>query len=491
MDECVQAMQRAYQAELQAGDRAAAAKCAFWLAMVLLSSGELAVGSGWVAREERLLAQIPGDTVDHGYVLFHHMFGHINGGEFGPAFELAQRVDEYGRRFGEPDLLALGLHSQGRILFYSGKVPEGLALLDEAMVGLAAGEVSPVVAGVIYCSTIEACQELSDFRRVAEWTTALSRWCDQQPGLLTFTGQCAVHRGQVMRVRGTYDEALAEFDVAKERYRALGNVGFAGLAMVERGTVLRILGRLAEAAAAFDEAIEYGQDPQPELAMLWLAQGRVDAAVGAVRRLLAEPRDPVHRAQLLPAAVEILLAAGEVEESGALVVELEGIAASFGCATVTARAGQAAGAVAIARGGAASAAPVLRRVMHDWASLKAPYEGAQARVLLGRALRAMGDEESARAELAAARRAFTELGAAPAEQAVDQLIGPVARPGGLSPREVEVLRLVASGKSNPQIASALFLSEKTVARHLSNIFTKLEVSSRTAAAAFAFEHGLV
>jgi DNA-binding CsgD family transcriptional regulator len=488
---CVQALQRAYHAHEAAGELMAAARCAFWLATVLNTNGDWAAGGGWVARQERLLAEVPGESVDRGYLEVHQMFRHIMAGDRQPAFEISQRVTRCGRTFGDADLVAVGLQAEGRILVYQGRVREGLARLDEAMLGVSSGEVSPILAGEVYCSAIEACQEISEFRRLAEWTASLTRWCDEQPGLVPFTGRCSVHRGQVMRVRGSFTEALAEFEEAKERYRALGNVRFAGVAMAEKAAVLRILGRYAEAQAAFDEAIEYGTDPQPELARLWQARGRTAAAVGAVHRLLAEPRDPVHRAQLLPAAVEILVAARHVAEAAPLTSELGAISASFGCAPLTAMAGHAAGLHALASGQAAAAVPRLREVLHQWTALGAPYDAARARVLLGRALRALGDEQSARAELTAGLRTFVRLGAAADQADVDRLLSQSRFPGGLSAREAEVLRLVASGMSNPEIASALFLSEKTVARHLSNIFTKLEVSSRTAAAAFAFEHGMV
>lgn len=491
LDDGVQAMQRAYQGHIRAGDRAAAAKCAFWLGMVLNSNGAFAVGGGWVAREERLLEEIPGDTVDHGYGLVHRMFPHIMTGHWPEALDFAVRITEYGRRFGDPDLLATGLQTQGRILFHVGRVAEGMALLDEAMVGIAAGEVSPLFAGEVYCSMIEACQEIAEFRRVAEWTAALTRWCDEQPGLVPFTGRCAVHRGQVMRTRGAYIEALDELDLARERYRALGNVRHAGLAMVERGAVLRILGRYAEAEAAFNEAVECGEDPQPDLAVMWLEQGRTDAAASAIRRLLAERRDVVGRARLLPAAIQILVAAEAFQEARPLAAELGEIAAEFGCPTVTAMSGVASGSVALAEGEASAALPPLRRALEEWQGVGAPYEAAQTRILIGRALRALGDEESAVREMAAAQRSFSELGALPAAQATDRLIGGPVLPDGLSPRELQVLRLVACGKSNAQIAAELFISEKTVARHLSNIFTKVEVSSRTAAAAYAYDHRLV
>jgi hypothetical protein len=244
-------MQRAYQGHLDAGDTLAAVRCAFWLAMVLLTSGEMAVGGGWVARSQRLLKDVSEDVVERGYVLIHLVFRHIFQAEFSQAHEYAMEITAYGQQFRDPDLLAMGLSSQGRLMMYSGRVREGLALLDEAMVGIAAGEVSAIFAGQIYCSMIEACQEISDFAHVAEWTRALTTWCEAQPGLLPFTGQCAVHRGQVMRVRDAYLAALDEFDRAALRHKAADDLPPLGLVEGERGKVLRIRGDLAAAEAAF------------------------------------------------------------------------------------------------------------------------------------------------------------------------------------------------------------------------------------------------
>jgi DNA-binding CsgD family transcriptional regulator len=489
-NDCIQALQRAYQIHLDAGDFLAAVRCAFWLALVLMTTGESAVGGGWVARAQRLLDGVVGDVVERGYVLINLMFRHIMAGEFAPAHECAVEITDYGRRFNDPDLMAMGICSQGRLALYAGRVPEGLALMDEAMASIATGAVSPIFAGHVYCTMIEGCQEVSDFGRAAEWTVALTRWCDRQPGLVPFTGQCAVHRGQIMRLRGAFNEALEEFAKAVERYVQADTVSAAGLAMAERGDVLRIRGQFDAAEAAYTEALGYGHEPQPGLALLWLARGRVAAAAGAIKRLLVEPRDPVHRSQLLPAAVEILLAAGETDLATDTSAELSEIAAGFGCAALRAMASRAAGHVALTRGDHAGAIPELRRAGRLWNALGAPYEAARCAVLLGRALRALGDEDSAAAELATARRTFAGLGAGPAEREAAALLRPCA-PGGLSAREIEVLRLVAAGKTNPEIAAALFLSEKTVARHLSNIFAKIDVASRTAAAAFAFEHRLV
>jgi ATP/maltotriose-dependent transcriptional regulator MalT len=493
-NDCIAAMQRAYRSHVDGGELAAAVRAASSLAMVLLDGGETAVAGGWVARARRLLddlsGDLSGDGVEHGYLLVPEMFLHVFAGEFAAALAVAAQVEDYGRRFHEPDLLAQGGLVRGRMLLFGGQVAEGLTLLDEAMVAVAAGEVSPIVAGHLYCAMVEGCQQVADFTRAAEWTTNLTRWCGSQPDLVPFTGQCAVHRGQIMRIHAAFTEALDEFERAVARYVEAGSDPAAGLAWAERGEVLRVRGDYDGAEAAFDHAVSYGHDPQPSLALLWLARGRTDAAVAAIRRVLSETGDPVHRVQHLAAATEVLLAAGAVDEASRAADELAETAERFGVPALIARAAHARGVVALAESQPARAVPILRRAAQVWSRLDAPYECARSRLLVGRALRDLGDEESALAELSAACRVFDEVGARPDAREVRGLITP-SYPAGLTGREVEVLRLVASGRSNPDIAAELFLSEKTVARHLSNIFTKLDVRSRTAAAAFAFEHHLV
>lgn len=489
-NDCIQALQRAHQAHLEAGDQPAAVRCAFWLAMTLMDRGEVAVASGWISRADRLLEAFEEDTVEHGYLLFFRMLRHILGGDPVTGLDEAAALTSYGRRFGDADLIATGLMSQGRCLLYLGRVPEGIRLLDEAMVGVTTGEVSPVFAGHTYCSLIEACQEISDFGRVAQWTTALTTWCSGQVGLVPFTGQCAVHRGQVMRVRGALAAAVDEFDGAVARYVAAGTPAAAGLAYAEKGAVLTVRGELDAAEEAFRRAVDLGHDPQPAHALLHLARDRTDAATAAVRRLLGEPRDPIHRSQLLPGAIEVLLAGDDLAGARPLVDELVAVADAFESSSLRAMAGHAAGALALAEDRPGDALAALRPALHRWRELGWPYETARTQVVVGRALRALGDEESAAAELGGAARALAAIGARPAAEEAERLLSPGPLPGGLTAREAEVLRLVAAGRSNPQIASELFLSEKTVARHLSNIFAKLDVTSRTAAAAYAFEHGL-
>jgi DNA-binding CsgD family transcriptional regulator len=489
-DECLEALRQSFGARLEADECVQAARCAFWLSLVLSTSGQMQLGAGWAARAARLLEESGEEVVEHGYLAVLEMLRHLEQAEWAEVAECAERVAAVGRRFGDPDLMAMGISSQGRLLIYSGQVPEGLALLDEAMVGVAAGEMSPVFAGQVYCSMIEACQEISDVGRADEWTAALSRWCDSQPGLVPFTGQCAVHRGQIMRLRGAWDEAIDEFDRAVERYRAGGLPAASGLALAEHGDVLRLRGEYDAAEAAYQRAGEYGHEAQPSLALLWLARGRTAAALAAIGRLLAESGGPVQRSRLLPAGVEILVAADDIDGARGLARELDGIAHAFGCVALQAMAAYAAGLVELASDDASGALPYLRKAQQLWTRLECPYETARARTLIGRACAALGDHDSCAQELSAAGRTFADLGARPAVAEIDGLLGGSATPGGLTAREVEVLRLVARGTSNAEIAAALVLSEKTVARHLSNIFTKLAVGSRTAAAAYAFEHQL-
>ena len=490
-NDCVQALQRAYQASLTAGDRQAAVRAAYLMILTLRQAGELAVANGWHARAARLLDESADDVAERGYLCDSEMMGHILDGDFAAAFPLAPRITEYGRRFDEPDLFALGLHAEGRLMLYSGQVADGLRRMDEALVGVMAGEVTPVTAGRIYCSTIEACQEVSDFGRAGAWTRALTTWCDAQPGLVAYTGQCATHRGQLLRLHGAYADAVEELERAVERYAAAGGDLAVGLAHYECGETHRLRGEYVAAEAAYARAAEHGHDTQPGCALLWLTRDRGDAAAAAVRRLLAERRDPVHRSQVLAAAVEVLVAAGDTEGVAPLSEELCRLGETFGCTALQAAGQHTVAVTELARGAAEPALHAARRAVEAWSQLSAPYEAARSRVQVGRALRLLGDEESAVADLTAARKVFADLGAGPAEQEAAALLGNVKWPGGLSPREVEVLRLVAIGRSNPAIAAQLTLSEKTVARHLSNIFVKLNVGSRTAAAAFAYEHDLV
>ncbi len=490
-DETIRALQQEFTRLQADGDVAGAVHCAFRLAMTSSAHGEPALSMGWLARAEELVASLDEDSVEHGWVAFLRMFRHLGAGELDRAASAADVAVATGRRLRDPDLTAIGVCSQGRLALYAGRVAEGLALLDEAMVRVIAGELSPVIAGHVYCTAIEGCQEISDLARVSQWTSALERWCAAQPDLLAFTGQCALHRGQLLRLRGDWPGALSELSLAIGRYEQVGSPDAVGAAAYETGDLLRLRGEHDAADAAYRRAADHGFDPQPGLTFLWLARGRTDAARASIARQLAETHGPVQRCRILPAAVEVLLAAGEVETARTAADELATLCANFDTTPLEATARAAMGAVELAADDPAGALPYLRRAQLLWARFPDPYEAARVRVLTGRALTALGDTESARRELEAALDALRLLGADPAADDVARLLRPDSRPAGLTAREVEVLRLVAGGRSNPEIARELVLSEKTVARHLSNIFGKLGVGSRTAAAAFAFEHRLV
>lgn len=490
-NDCVQALQRAYQASLELGDETGAARAACRLALVLTLGGESAVGGGWAARAARILDGVRDDVVEHGYVLVHGALRAVFSGDLVTAREQASAVVGYGQRFRDPDLLAQGLNMTGRLLTHAGRVPEGLRLMDESLVGVIAGDVSPIISGIVYCTTIEACALVCDYGRMAEWTSALTTWCDAQPGLVAFTGQCAVHRGQLLRLRGAYTVAVEELERAAERY-ALGGGGPAvGLAHEERGDVLRLMGDFRGSEQAYDAAARHGSAAQPGRALLCAARGDHHGALAMIRRLLDELADPVERNHLLPAAVEIALAAGDSAAAHVHADELGRIADGFGCPALVAAHAHADSMVVLADGDPGRAGALVRPAIATWAALEVPYEVARCRMTLGRALRSLGDDRGAASELSAGHAVFAALGASPDESAARRELGVDDVPGGLTAREVEVLRLVAEGRTNAEVATELVIAEKTVSRHLSNIFTKLGVGSRTAAAAFAFEHGLL
>jgi ATP/maltotriose-dependent transcriptional regulator MalT len=382
------------------------------------------------------------------------------------------------------------VHTQGEILVRSGRVREGLALLDQAMVSVTTEVLSPVVTGIVYCSVILACEGVYELRRAREWTAALTRWCERQPDLLAFTGRCLVHRAQLLRLEGAWAAALAEAEQAGQRFEIAMNQAAAAKACYLRGEVHRLRGELEQAEEAYREASALGLEPQPGWPLLRLAGGDVSAAGATIRRALGETSDRLGRAGLLPAVVEILLATGDIDEAQRACRELEQIAAELESEMLRALHAHALGAVELAAGDAGAALVSLRRAAQAWNELEAPYEAARSRVLVGRACRELGDADGFALELDSARTVFEELGATPDLASLDALTG-CGFSHGLTARELEVLRLLATGKSNREIASSLVISEHTVARHVQNIFTKLGVGSRTAAGAFAFEHGLV
>ena len=488
-DQASAVLEEAYRRHLDEGRPGPAAMAAIGVAVNHFLRGDGVVGSGWVGRAQRLLRDQPEHT-EHGYLLYLELEGALGGGEADAVVATAGRVREIGRRHADRNLVAGGDLFEGRALVKQGRMAEGMALLDEAMLAVLSGELDPGWAGNIYCHLMAAFHELADVRRAAEWTEATSRWVAGLPPAVLFTGICRVHRSQVLERRGDWAEAEREAALV---CRDLADLHVAGAAEghYQLGDIRRLRGDLAGAEAAYRHAHELGRDPQPGLALLRLAQGRTATASASIRAALtAVTHDRLGRARLCAAQVEVALAAGDTETAGRASEELGQTASTYGSSGLEAAALQARGAVLLAGGRADAALPTLRAACRRWKELDAPYDAARVRLLLAGAYQALGDADAAARELDAAEVVFRRLDATLDAGEIAARRGRAALPGGLTGREAEVLALVAAGRSNREIAASLVLSPKTVARHLSNIFAKLGVSSRTQAAAYAFEHGL-
>jgi DNA-binding CsgD family transcriptional regulator len=492
--------ERVYHAHLDAGEDLAAARAAFWLGFTLLGRGELGHGGGWLSRSQRLVDVHAKECVEQGYLLLPAAQRHLGTSEFGAASACAERAARIGERFGEVDLIAFARNLLGRALLGEGRIESGLALLDEALLPASAGELSPAVTGIVYCSAIASCQRVLAFDRVREWTAALSSWCEANPQLGLFTGPCLAYRAEVMQMNGLWSEAVEEARRAVQRCVRDFDKGAAGRAHYQEAEIHRLRGQFAHAESAYRDAGRAGFDPQPGLALLRLARGDCAGAASFIRRVIGATSDSLMRTRFLPAYVEILLAAGDLEEARAASGELQRTAATFNTEVLAAMAHHACAAVSLVEGNPQAALDPARRSFRVWQQLDAPYLAARLRVLLARACFALEDNESAQMELECAREVFKRLGARPdvaVVTALEESCGAGARSQarsrahGLTERELQVLRLVAKGRTNKAIARELALSEKTVDRHMSNIFVKISVSSRAAATAFAYERQLL
>jgi DNA-binding CsgD family transcriptional regulator len=489
-DDYLNALDRAHRLHAEAGRIPRAVRCAFWIGFRLMFRGEAARSSGWMARAHRLLEREPGECAERGYLMLTAVEEKLRDGDWEAAYVAAQDIVDIGERLADADLVAIARHLQGRARLQEGRLQDGLALLDETMVAVTGGELSPIVTGILYCSVIDCCEQVQALGRAREWTSALGAWCDAQPDMVSLSGICRVHRATVLQRCGAWSQAIEEARRAHERAQGSSRSTL-GEAFYRRAELHRLLGEYEEAEAAYREASRLGREPQPGMALMWLGQERVDAAAAAIRRVLSATENRWKRTALLPAHAEIMLAAGDAAEARSAARELDEHAASLGSEVLDAMAAHTRGAVELAEGDARSALASLKRAVQGWQEIGAPYDAARARLLIGHACRALGDVESGRLEIDAARAELERLGAAPDLARIDLARPGPARPHGLTPRELEVLRLVAAGGTNKAIAAQLGLSEKTVDRHVSNILFKLDVSSRTAATAFAYQHKLI
>ena len=486
----IELLTRAHQGFLNQGDVQSAARYAFWLGFTLLLAGESAKASGWLSRAGRLLENQP-DCVEKGYLLLPVGYRAFHTGDADAAHTAMAQAAAIGERFADKDLITLGLQGQGRALIRQGEITKGLALLDEAMVAVMAGDVSPLNAGGVYCSLLDACGEIFDLQRAQEWTSALEKWCASQPDLVPYRGHCLVRRAELLQLHGEWPDALEWAERANEWLSNQAAKTLRGEALYQIGEVYRLRGKFAEADEVYQQASQCCFTTGPGLAQLRLAQGHLEAASTAIDRLLAVVQSPGPRARALETYVEIALAENDLAAARAAAEELAQIAGRQDIPFWRALSGRALGAVLLAEGDARAALGELRQSWTIWLQLETPYEAARVQVLIALACRSLGEEENATQELTAARQQFETLGAAADVARVDLLLTGSKSVSPLTTRELQVLKLVASGITNREIADKLHISEKTVARHLSNIFTKLDLTSRTAATAYAYDHNLI
>jgi len=481
LDECIVAREAAYRAYEELGDVCRAAQCAVWLYEHHGMRARPSVAAAWLRRARRVLEDEPQCAALGALLLREAEVAH-GGDRLDDALGLAERARGLARTLGSPDLEAEALQTLGRVLIDLGRPDDGLADLDEAMLLAVEGRLGPYSTGKVYCSLISACEELGDLRRAAEWTDETARWAEEHPFAI-FPGICRVHRAVVLGRQGSFADA------EREALQACGELVTSHLpnavtAFMEVGDIRRRLGDLAGAEEAFARAEELSGRTCVGAALLRLAQGRVEEARRIVTGCLVDqPANRPGRVDLLRATVQIAVAADDLAMAARSVGELETIVETYDSVYARASALLARGRLELATGDAAAAAGTLTEAARCWQELDMPFELATTRTVLAQALHDQGDVDAAASMFAAARGLFDQLG-------VTHAAAQAAHPAGLTDREVEVLRLLAEGRTNKEIAAELFLSAKTVSRHLSNIFTKIGVSSRAAATAFAYQHDL-
>jgi ATP/maltotriose-dependent transcriptional regulator MalT len=492
-DDSDEAWRQAHQRRVGAGDRPGAVRCAFWLAFRQLNAGQTSSASGWIARVERLLSDAPAESAERAHLAYLRGLRAVFSADLSTAEVELTRSSEVAERCAEVDLATLARLALGRVLVLRGDVRGGVQLIDEAMVAVVAGETSPIVVGDSYCTAIDACHDLVDVRRGQTWTSEFERWCETQPDIVPYAGVCLVHRAEFLQLRGGWAEAMAQAGVARARLASPVLQPALGAAIYRQGELYRLRGRPDEAERCYRDASAHGRDPQPGLALLRLASGQADAAVRGIARALAEADAHVDRPQLLAACVEVMLATDQIPAARAACDELGQLARELGSPMLAAVSDRALGGTILAEGDARAALAPLRRASSGFRTLQATYDVARTGILIARARRALGDEEGGALEVAASRATFEALGAA--ADLRELRLAEAARGGTgkrlLTAREVQVLRLVARGSTNRSIGLELGLSERTVDRHLSNIFAKLGVSSRAAATACAYEADLL
>jgi DNA-binding CsgD family transcriptional regulator len=486
-DEAVALLHRVFDLRVSADELDDAAQVAFWLWWALFTSNELVQASGWLKHTSRTLGP---DLATSLWLKIPEAMFHAGTGHRSRADELLRAiVDE-----GQGEVVPWALSMWGQTLIDEGRLQDGLDRLEEAMAILRTHGLSPRVTPWIYCAAVRGCCLARDFARARAWNRSMARWLDSLNSLSgAYLGNCRIYRSRLMFLNGAWPEALDE--IAAVCTDLDGYAGWVcGHAYYQLGEVRRLRGEWDAAEDAYRRAAEHGCPTQPGLALLRLAEGDVDAASAGVRRALTEVTAQPERLDLLKAAVTIYLEEGKIEAARDAVTEVEEITAELATPVTEAETCAVRGALALAEGDPASALPLLRRAVSTWQEQDAPHERATLNVLIGQACRALADHDGARLEFSAARETFERLGAGPDLAQLDRIVAATdagSEINGLTRREIEILCLIARGKANRAIANELHLSERTVHRHVSNIFTKLGVDSRTAAVAYGIRHRIV
>lgn len=491
-DDAVSALERAFTLRASAADLSPAATAAFWLYAEFLYAGEFARAGGWMSRLRELTEQLAAEEPGWLHIAAAHRC--IGQRRYDDARAVLTGALAQGRERGDVDLETFARVLTARSMLLTGRLDEGLAQMDDAMLRVTGGQTSPRMTSMLYCAAIGTCEEEAwELARAQEWARALEHWMASLPTVFggAFLDHCRVYRAALKRRRGQLAEARLELEEAAGKLAEGPGVLVAGHACYELGEVHRLLGDDDAAELAYRRATSLGASVHPGLALLRFGQGDTATAAKGLRRALAEAARAPLRARLLPSLVTVSLGEGELEEAERALAELEELAGSMGSSALDAELARARGELALAGGRPEAALPDLRRAADAWRQLGVPYETARTGLLIARSCRALGDEEGARLELESAGESFARLGARRDLHAVDALLDTSSPGHALSARELQVLQLVAAGKTNRSIASELFLSERTVHRHVSNIFDKLGVHSRAEAAAYAVEHRLL
>lgn len=494
VSESIEIWARAHHEYLENDKKRQAANCAFWLGIILFNQGEKAQGSGWMARAARLISDLPQKCVEEGFLLIPKALQHLGEGKPERAYHYFNKAGEIGEQFDNQDLITLSRLGQGQALIHQKNINKGTTLLDEAMIAVISEEISPIVAGLVYCAVIETCQKIYDLQRAQEWTAALSHWCDSQPDLVPYRGQCLVRRAEIMQLHGEWVEAMDEVHQACTLLSESTGEPAAGEAFYLQAEFHRLQGHFTKAEEDYRHASKWGRKPQPGLALLRMAQGEADAAEAAIRQAEEEQKNPMARSKILPAYIDIMLAVDDVKAAQAGAADLSEIAEEFQAPFLQAMAVRAEGNIILKKGEPQKA---LDKLLDGWSALKrigASYESAKTRMFIGLAYQKLGDKDSAEIELEAARGTFQQLGATYDLSQMDSFISYTSSDDythGLTSRELQVLRLLATGKTNREIGTELYISERTVDRHVSNILAKLNVPSRAAATAYAYEHDMI